>query len=308
MSWIADKLGIRSAPTPRPFDMLLLWLVTLGWAFSFSLIGVYLSGQVDDYVSVFIRTLLALLLFAPLLLRARPGLGLAVRLAGIGAVQIGLMYLFLFHAFAHLSVPELLLFTTLTPLYVTLIDERILGRRALPAAWWLAAGLAVLGALVIRFAGIGSDVFTGFLLIQAANLCFAFGQVWYKRIQLPAAMSQIQVFGFFFLGGVLVSGVALLLFADLDRLPATSVQWGVLLWLGLGASGLGYLGWNIGARLVNTGQLAAMNNMLIPAGILVNVLIWNRDADWLRLIVGGGIIVLAVWLAGRARSPQSAAA
>ncbi len=281
--------------------MLLLWLVTLGWAFSFSLIGVYLSGQVDDYVSVFIRTLLAVLLFAPLLARARPGLGLAIRLAAIGAVQIGLMYLFLFHAFAHLTVPELLLFTTLTPLYVTLIDERILGRRPLPAAWWLAAGLAVAGAMVIRFAGIGSDVLTGFLLIQGANLCFAFGQVWYKRTRLPAALSQVQVFGFFFLGGVLVSGVALVLFGDLGRMPATSVQWGVLLWLGLGASGLGYLGWNIGARMVNTGQLAAMNNMLIPAGIVVNVLIWNRDADWPRLIIGGGIIVLAVWLAGRVR-------
>ena len=281
--------------------MLLLLLVTVVWAFSFSLIGVYLSGQVDDYVSVFIRTALALLLFLPLLVRARPGLGLALRLAGIGAVQIGLMYLFLFHAFAHLSVPALLLFTTLTPLYVTLIDERLIGRRRLPAAWWLAAALAVAGAVVIRFAGVGSDVVTGFVLIQAANLCFAFGQVWYKRTALPPAMSQVQVFGFFFLGGVLVSGLALILFGDLARLPATPAQWGVLLWLGLAASGLGYLGWNIGARQVNTGQLAAMNNLLIPAGILVNVLIWNRDADWPRLIIGGLIIVLAVWLAGRVR-------
>lgn len=284
--------------------MLLLWLVTLVWAFSFSLIGVYLSGQVDDYVSVFIRTLLALLLFAPLLLRARPGFGLVVRLAAIGAVQIGVMYLFLFHAFAHLSVPELLLFTTLTPLYVTLIDERILGRKSLPAAWWLAAALAVIGAMVIRFSGVSSDVLTGFLLIQGANLCFAFGQVWYKRIQLPPALSQVQVFGFFFLGGVLVSGLALLLFGDLGRMPSTSIQWGVLLWLGLGASGLGYLGWNIGARQVNTGQLAAMNNLLIPAGIVVNVVIWNRDADWPRLLIGGAIIVLAVWLAGRVRRPE----
>ena len=281
--------------------MLLLWLVTLGWAFSFSLIDIYLSGSVDSYASVFIRTLLALLLFSPLLARARPGLGLALRLMAIGAVQIGLMYLFLFHAFAHLSVPELLLFTTLTPLYVTLIDERILGRKALPAVWWLAAALAVVGALVIRFAGIGSDVLTGFALIQGANLGFAFGQVGYKRLRLPPALSQVQVFGFFFLGGVLVSGVALLLFGDWQRLPVTPVQWGVLLWLGLGASGLGYLGWNLGARQVNTGQLAAMNNALIPAGILVNVLIWNRDADWSRLVIGGAIIVLAVWLAGRVR-------
>ncbi len=281
--------------------MSLLWIVTLVWAFSFSLIGVYLSGQVDDYVSVFVRTLLALVLFAPLLARARPGLAVALRLAGIGAVQIGLMYLFLFHAFAHLSVPELLLFTILTPLYVTLIDERILGRRKLPVAWWLAAALAVAGAAVIRFAGLSADILTGFLLIQGANLCFAFGQVWYKRTRLPPALSQVQVFGFFFLGGVLVSGLALVLFGDLGRLPATPLQWGVLLWLGLGASGLGYLGWNIGARRVNTGQLAAMNNMLIPAGILVNVLIWNRDADWPRLIIGGGLIVLAVWLASRVR-------
>ena len=281
--------------------MSLLWIVTLVWAFSFSLIGVYLSGQVDDYVSVFVRTLLALVLFAPLLARARPGLAVALRLAGIGAVQIGLMYLFLFHAFAHWSVPELLLFTILTPLYVTLIDERILGRRKLPVAWWLAAALAVAGAAVIRFAGLSADILTGFLLIQGANLCFAFGQVWYKRTRLPPALSQVQVFGFFFLGGVLVSGLALVLFGDLGRLPATPLQWGVLLWLGLGASGLGYLGWNIGARRVNTGQLAAMNNMLIPAGILVNVLIWNRDADWPRLIIGGGLIVLAVWLASRVR-------
>ncbi len=281
--------------------MFLLLIVTLVWAFSFSLIGVYLSGQVDDYLSVFIRTSLALLLFFPLLVRARPGLNLALRLAGIGAVQIGLMYLFLFHAFAHLRVPELLLFTTLTPLYVTLIDERLIGRRRLPVAWWLAAVVAVVGAVVIRFAGVGSDVVIGFVLVQAANLCFAFGQIWYKRTALPPAMSQVQVFGFFFLGGVLVSGLALVLFGDLSRLPATPVQWGVLLWLGLGASGLGYLGWNIGARQVNTGQLAAMNNLLIPAGIVVNVAIWNRDADWPRLIVGGTIIVLAVWLAGRTR-------
>lgn len=286
--------------------MALLWIVTLMWAFSFSLIGVYLSGQVDDYVSVFVRTLLALLLFLPLLLRARPGLGTVLRLAGIGAVQIGLMYLFLFHAFAHLSVPTLLLFTTLTPLYVTLIDERILGRRRLPLAWWLAALLAVTGAAVIRFAGVDSEVLTGFVLIQAANLCFAFGQVWYKRTKLPAGLSQVQVFGFFFLGGVVVSGLALALFGEPGRLPVTNVQWAVLVWLGLGASGLGYLGWNIGARMVNTGQLAAMNNMLIPVGILVNVVIWNRDADWPRLIIGGGIIMVAVWLAGRTTRRRAA--
>jgi hypothetical protein len=43
-------------------------------------------------------------------------------------------------------------------------------------------------------------------------------------------------------------------------------------------------------------QLAAMNNVLIPAGIVVNVLIWNREADILRLSIGAGIILAALLL------------
>src|SRR5699024_6786439 len=77
---------------------------------------------------------------------------------------------------------------------------------------------------------------------------------------------------------------------------ATGLQWGVLIWLGAGASGLRYLGWKLGGRGVNTGQLAVMDNMLIPAGILVTFAFWNRDIDWLRLLLGGTVIVLAVWV------------
>ena len=279
--------------------MILLWLVTLGWAFSFSLIGVYLSGQVDDYISVFIRVFLALLLFAPLLLRARIGLRPALSLMAIGAVQIGLMYLFLFHAYAYLTVPELLLFTIFTPLYVTLIDELLIGRRHLPGRFWIGAVLAVAGAAVIRYGELSDSFVTGFVLVQAANLCFAAGQVAYKRLELGSTLSQVQIFGLFFLGATIVAGIGMLLFADFSNMPTTGLQWGVLIWLGLGASGLGYLGWNLGAKRVNTGQLAAMNNMLIPAGILVNVVIWNRDVDWLRLTIGAAVIVAAVFWCGK---------
>jgi len=278
--------------------MWLLWAVTLVWAFSFSLIGVYLSGQVDDFISVFVRVVLALAFFAPLLLRVRPGWRAACSLVTIGAVQIGVMYLFLFHAYGYLRVPELLLFTIFTPLYVTLIDEVLIGRRHVPGRFWLGAALAVAGAAIIRFGGIGSDFLFGFFLVQAANLCFAVGQVAYKRLELGSTASQVQSFGLFFLGAAVVSGLAVLLFADHARWPSTSLQWGVLLWLGLGASGLGYLGWNLGAKRVNTGQLAAMNNMLIPAGLLVNFLFWNREVDWLRLLVGGLVIGVAVWVCG----------
>ncbi len=287
--------------------MTLLWLVTVGWAFSFSLIAVYLSGQVDDFLSVLIRVSLAALVFVPLLGRSRLRLRQAGVLMAIGAVQIGVMYLFLFHAYGYLGVPELLLFTIFTPLYVTLIDELLIGRRRLPLAWWLAAILAVAGAAIIRYGGLDSGTVTGFMLVQAANLCFAIGQVAYKRLTGGTTVQQVQTFGWFFLGAVLVCLPAAVLFADFSRLPAGAVQWGILLWLGIGASGLGYLGWNLGAKRVNTGQLAAMNNMLIPAGILVNFMFWNRDVDWWRLVAGGLVIVAAVTLAGRAGGLESRA-
>jgi len=40
--------------------------------------------------------------------------------------------------------------------------------------------------------------------------------------------------------------------------------------------------------------LAVMNNVLIPAGIIVNVLIWNKNADIIRLSIGGAIMLAAL--------------
>lgn len=91
---------------------------------------------------------------------------------------------------------------------------------------------------------------------------------------------------------------AFALLGDSSSLPTTLTQWGVLLWLGLVASGLGFFLWNLGAVRVDAGALAIMNNMLIPAGLVVNLVIWNRDADLPRLLLGGAIIAASLWLNG----------
>jgi drug/metabolite transporter (DMT)-like permease len=109
-------------------------------------------------------------------------------------------------------------------------------------------------------------------------------------------LSHRDVFGYFYLGAFAVALLAMLLLGDWERLPTTSLQWGVLLWLGIVASGLGYFLWNKGATLVDAGALAIMNNALVPAGLLVNLLIWNRDVDLQRLLLGGSIILLALWI------------
>ncbi|CUA83028.1 EamA family transporter [Pseudidiomarina woesei] len=281
--------------------MWILWAVTALWAASFSLIGEFLAGQVDGYIAVYIRMLLALLLFLPLWRPKRLAFAQQWRLAAIGALQIGVMYLFLYHAFLYLTVPEVLLFTIFTPLYVTLIDDVLFERKHLPAQWWLAAALAVVGAAVIRFNTLSDDFVIGFLLIQAANICFAAGQVFYKRLELGSERNQVHVFALFFLGATIVSSLAMAAFANFEKWPSTTLQWGILVWLGLGASGLGYLAWNLGAKRVNVAQLATMNNMLIPAGLLINFAFWGQAVDWLRLALGGGILLASVWLASRRR-------
>src|SRR5690606_41410322 len=164
--------------------MALLWLVTFGWAFSFSLIDVYLAAQVDGYFAVFTRVALALALFLPLLRRRSVPARTGLALAGIGAVQLGIMYLFLYEAFRYLEVAELLLFTVFTPLWITLIDELASRRMHLPLQWWLAAGLAVLGAPILRYDPLSVDALTGFLLSHAANQSIAPGQGLYGRVPL----------------------------------------------------------------------------------------------------------------------------
>jgi len=284
--------------------ILLLFLVTVIWAFSFSLIGVYLSGEVDSYLAILIRVFLALMVLLPFFKPRQIPVRILVALTAIGAVQVGVTYQFLYHAFAYLSVPEVLLFTIFTPLWITLIDEVLLGKRHLPLRWWLGSALAVAGAGIIRYQHVSADVLTGFLLIQAANLCFALGQVAYKRLPINQPLQQLNAFACFFLGATLVSGMGCVLFTNWQRVPDTTVEWTVLVWLGLGASGIGYLCWAMASKQVNTGQLATMNNLLIPVGLLVNVIFWSHSADVMRLISGGTLIALSVWVCSPRREPR----
>jgi carboxylate/amino acid/amine transporter len=279
-----------------------LLIVTLLWAFSFSLIGEYLAGAVDSYFAVLSRILIAGLLFVPLT-RWRGQAPAFVRgMLLIGALQFGVTYVCLYLSFNLLTVPEVLLFTILTPLHVTLIEDA-LNRRFHPWAL-LAALVAVLGAGIIRYDGVSQGFLLGFLLLQLANFTFAAGQVLYKHLLLrhPSSEPQYRRFGFFYLGALLVALPAFLLLGNAERLPSTLLQWSVLAWLGVVASGLGLYWWNQGASLVDGGTLAVMNNALVPAGLLVNLLIWNHDADLLRLALGGAVIVASLPLAGLGRT------
>ena len=279
--------------------MAYLWIVTLLWAFSFSLIGVYLAGHVDNYFAVFSRILLATLVFLPVIRWRRVPMRLAVKLMMIGGIQLGAMYLFFYNSFVFLTVPEVVLFTVFTPIYITLLYDLLKRRFTL---WYLVtAALAVMGAGMIRYNPLSEDFLVGFLLVQGANICFGLGQVMYKYLMEKRhtmdseKLPEISVFGFFYFGALVVSLIGLLIWGDFSKMPATFGQWSVLIWLGIVASGFGYFLWNKGATQVDPGALAIMNNALVPAGLLVNLVIWNHDVNLPRLVIGGGLILLSLW-------------
>lgn len=270
--------------------------VTILWAFSFSLIGVYLSGQVDPYFAVLSRVLLACLVFMPFLLRQpHAHFTLKLKLLLLGAIQLGLMYLFYYQSFLLLTVPEVLVFTIFTPVYITLLYD--MSKRRFNRWFFTAAVLAVAGAAVMRYDSLTEDYWLGFLVVQAANLCFATGQVGYKLLleKQPVDLPQHSIFGWFYIGALVVAFPAWLLLGSAVY-PADATQWVVLLWLGLVASGGGFFWWNKGATQVSSGMLAIMNNALIPAGLLVNIMIWNQSADLSRLLAGSLLLLLSWWL------------
>ena len=273
-----------------------LVLVTVLWAFSFSLIGEYLAGQVDSDFAVLVRVVIATAVFIPFT-RWR---GLPVRLlAGFwlaGALQFGITYLCLYRSFNVLTVPEVLLFTVLTPIYVTLLDDG-LAKRFNP--WGLFAALvAVTGGIIIRFKNIEGEYLIGFLLLQIANATFAAGQVLCRHLlkRYPTEQPMHRFFCHFSLGALVLTIPSFLLFGDTGRLPQTITQWGVLVWMGLFATALGMFWWIKGSIQVDAGTLAVMNELHVPAGLLVNLLIWNHDANLPKLALGGAVIIASLWI------------
>ncbi len=279
-----------------------LVIVSLLWGLSFGLYREHLTG-LDPNLVAFLRLLLALPVLLPML-RPRAIAGRdTIALLGIGAVQFGLMYSALNASYQFLLAWQVALFTVLTPIYVAILNDALAGRFR-PFNLYMAL-LAVLGASVIYFRAEGwahHHFWIGFLLMQLSNLCFAFGQVAYRRIRRDRLRStgDSQIFAWLYMGGVGISLLTATTSGGWSQIPSiTGTEWLVILYLGIIASGCCFFWWNKGATLANVATLAVFNNLKIPIAILIAVLVFNETTHWPRLLIGAGIIILAAWLSER---------
>ncbi len=275
--------------------MLYLLTVSLIWAFSFGIIKDNLAGLNSSFVAS-VRLLLSFLVFLPFLKTKNIPLSARLKLFLTGAVQYGIMYVSYISAYKYLLSYEIALLTIFTPLYVTAFGD--LFRKKFNPLFFITASVSVVGAGIVLYQTLSpKDLLIGFLLMQLSNLCFAFGQIYYKRIMSELkGLKDAEVFSFLYLGGFVT---ALLFVAPqfrLDYFSLNSNQILSLIYLGIVASGLGFFLWNYGARKVNDGTLGIFNNIKIPLAIAVSLIFFGERADLLRLTLGLIVITLAIIL------------
>jgi len=282
--------------------MLYLVITSFVWAFSFGLVKGQLTG-VDPMAVSTIRLALAALVFGPFLRLGRIPFVAQVRLALIGALQFGLMYVLYLQSFHHLKAFEIALFTVFTPLYIVLVDALL--ERRWETRYLLAALAAAAGAAILLDPGaMDASHWRGFLLIQGSNLCFAIGQLAWRREhkRLAGLATEVQLFALTYIGALLLTAILSLWTTPWLSLRLTMPQGLTLVYLGLVSSGLCFFLWNLGAQKVNAGMLAVLNNLKMPLAVACSLLFFGEEANLPRLLLGSAVIMGGIALANRRRS------
>jgi len=284
-----------------------LVLVSLIWGFSFIIIKGSLTPLDSNFVS-FARLLLSLALFVPFMRPAQLSLSEKLQLMMIGAAQFGLMYLAYIAAFRDLPAHVIALLTTTTPVFVSIFGG--IYERRIRGIIWLAALLAVAGGAILEFPDqpLAASL-RGVILIQVSNAAFAFGQVAYRDwMSSRTALNDRNIFIFLYVGAAAVTGLFSVLITDYSRISVQPHQWAALLYLGVIASGIGFFLWNTGARKVEEGTLAVMNNMKIPVAVVASLVLLGERTGWMRLLAGCALIAAALYLNDRFSKPGPARA
>ncbi len=271
-----------------------LLLISFIWAFSFGLIKGNLTGLSPDFVA-FSRIALALLLFLPFFRKKNMTFQEALSFTFIGAVQYGLMYLFFIRSCHYLPAHLIVLFTACTPIYVTLIDNMM--TKSFHLKHLIAAFIAFLGICALQYQNLEWKAeIIGIVFIQLSDLCFAFGQVAYKKIKQPSIQDS-HIYALLFLGGALITALSTTLFGGWGSFFNISPkQTYLIVYLGIIASGLCFFGWNKAALKVKVGTLAVFNNIKIPLGVAVSILFFDEKAKLPPLLLSSLFLLAALFL------------
>lgn len=277
--------------------MIYLLMASIVWSFSWGLIKGQLVSLDPNYVAS-MRIIFAIPLFIPFFTIRGLKYTSILYLMLIGAIQYGCMYLLVIRSYHYLQAYQVVLFTACTPIYVTVIHDIWTGK--FRPFFLLMAFVAWAAVATLYYKDIQSvdGLLTGFVLVQLADICFAFGQVAYKQFRKSNThLSDKGIYMLLLVGGWVVTAIMTTYCNGWSSLfITTNVQWCTLVYLGIVATGMCFFWWNKGATQVNAGTLAVLNNLKIPLGILVSLVVFGEVADVKKLSLSIGLIVIAITL------------
>tara|TARA_Y100001970_G_scaffold131444_1_gene162143 strand:+ start:3251 stop:4084 length:834 start_codon:yes stop_codon:yes gene_type:complete len=252
-----------------------LILVSILWSFSFGIIKYGLNGIDSAFISL-MRSLIALLFFTSLTLYNFKKFSFDLRLILIGAIQFGLMYVLYIQSYKYLPAYLIATFTITTPIFIGIFSQ-LFDEMSFSLKGKLSIMMVLLGSVMMTENIVNPlDYWLGFFLIQCANVCFAIGQIMFKKwYSKNTSVNIIYNFSQMFFGAVLITSIFSLTNSTNIAMLNTSNLYS-LLFLGLFSTGFGFLAWNIGATQVPNERLAVMNNAVIPIAIFNSYMIFEE--------------------------------
>ena len=272
--------------------MIYLILVSILWSFSFGIIKYGLSGIDSSFISL-MRNLIAFLFFASLSLYNFKKFIFDIKLILIGAIQFGLMYVLYIQSYQYLPAYLIATFTITTPIFIGIFSQ-LLQNKSFSLSGIFSILLVVLGSLMMRFNIVNPlDYWLGFFLIQCANICFAIGQIMFKKwYSKNTSVDIIYNFSQMFFGAVLITSMFFIINStNIGMLNTYNLF--ALLFLGLFSTGFGFLAWNLGSIQVSNERLAVMNNVVIPIAIFNSFLIFGEAINPMLFVPGLVLFYLA---------------
>jgi drug/metabolite transporter (DMT)-like permease len=296
----------RSRPLSDPVATrahLTLVAVVVVWAASFSVIKALLDDGVPAVDLAILRYAVAAPGFALILWRGRglPQLtrGDGVRVASAGALIVLGYHLFLNLGTRHTTAGVAALVVALAPgmtlvLALALRLDRIKPRHVVGLA------IAFAGVVVVVALGTGESLSLesaqGPLIVLGAPLSFALYNVIlkpllgrYDLLALTAATSLIGTVGL----------VPLIRSSTVDAVADASAENVILiLYLGVFATLLGYIGWNVGLRGLGPTRAVSYTYAISPLAVVIGAIVLDEDLT-LWIAVGAALVVGGIVLAQR---------
>lgn len=275
-----------------------LLAVVVVWAGSFSVIKALLDHGVAAGDIAILRYAVAGPGFAFILWRARglPGLTRqdALRVVVAGVLIVVGYHVFLNFGTSHTTSGVAALVVALAP-GMTLVLAYALGLDRIRLRHVIGLALAFVGVAIVVALGTGEDVSLesakGPLIVLGAPLAFALYNVIlkpllgrYDLLALTAATSLVGTFGLLPLARASTADTVV---------GASATDALLVLYLGVLATFLGYIGWNVGLRGLGPTRAVAYTYAISPLAVLIGAIVLDEPLTlWLALgavLVVGGI-------------------